>query len=94
MHNIRLMLQARLSERNIVELVTKLQRLQILDEPILHTANGREYLTASHLVDELQEAVLSSRGRCPLVRDPVRWVSACLCMSCALSLFQEHGAHH
>lgn len=59
--------QARLSERNIVELVSKLQHLHILDEPILHTANGREYLTASHLVEEVEDAVQSSRGRCPMV---------------------------
>jgi hypothetical protein len=35
----------RLSERNVVELVQKLQELQIIDFNLLHTVSGKEYIT-------------------------------------------------
>eukprot|EP00976_Prorocentrum_cordatum_P011793 237635-Prorocentrum_minimum.AAC.3 len=35
---------ARLSERNVIELVNKLQELALL-EPLIYTINGRDYLT-------------------------------------------------
>ena len=35
----------RLSERNVVELVNKLQQLGMLEEELLHTLNGKEYIT-------------------------------------------------
>jgi hypothetical protein len=35
----------RLSDRNVVELVQKLQQLQIIDFELLHTASGKEYIT-------------------------------------------------
>ena len=35
----------RLSERNVVELVQKLQELRILDFELLHTVTGKEYIT-------------------------------------------------
>jgi hypothetical protein len=35
----------RLSERNVVELVSKLQELQLLDSDLLHTVTGKEYIT-------------------------------------------------
>lgn len=35
----------RLSERNVVELVQKLQQLQIIDFDLLHTSSGKEYIT-------------------------------------------------
>lgn len=35
----------RLSERNVVELIQKLQELQILDFDLLHTVSGKEYIT-------------------------------------------------
>lgn len=34
-----------LSERNVVELVLKLQQLGLLKEELLHTLNGKEYIT-------------------------------------------------
>jgi E3 UFM1-protein ligase 1 len=58
----------RLSERNVVELVTKLQELGLLGEELLHTINGREYLTAEHLKKEVIAAVAQAGGRLPLVR--------------------------
>ena len=35
----------RLSDRNVVELVQKLQQLQVIDFELLHTASGKEYIT-------------------------------------------------
>lgn len=35
----------RLSERNVVELVSKLQELQLLDSDLLHSVDGKEYIT-------------------------------------------------
>jgi hypothetical protein len=35
----------RLSERNVVELVQKLQELHIIDFNLLHTVSGKEYIT-------------------------------------------------
>lgn len=35
----------RLSDRNVVELVQKLQQLQLIDFELLHTASGKEYIT-------------------------------------------------
>lgn len=35
----------RLSERNVVELVQKLQHLRIIDFDLLHTVSGKEYIT-------------------------------------------------
>lgn len=35
----------RLSDRNVVELVQKLQELHIIDFDLLHTVSGKEYIT-------------------------------------------------
>lgn len=35
----------RLSDRNVVELVQKLQQLGIIDFDLLHTVSGKEYIT-------------------------------------------------
>ncbi len=35
----------RLSDRNVVELVSKLQELHLLDADLLHTVSGKEYIT-------------------------------------------------
>lgn len=37
--------KVRLSERNVVELVSKLQALKLLDNDLLHTVSGKEYIT-------------------------------------------------
>ena len=39
----------RLAERNVVELVLKIQELGLLPEPLLHTVTGREFLTRERL---------------------------------------------
>nr|GMC65559.1 E3 UFM1-protein ligase 1 homolog [Ipomoea batatas] len=43
----------RLSDRNVVELVQKLQQLQILDFDLLHTVTGKEFITPEHLRNEI-----------------------------------------
>ncbi|CAH9075065.1 unnamed protein product [Cuscuta europaea] len=43
----------RLSERNVVELVHKLQHLQILEFDLLHTVSGKEFITPEHLRNEI-----------------------------------------
>ena len=37
--------KVRLSERNVVELVSKLQEINLLDADLLHTVSGKEYIT-------------------------------------------------
>ncbi|KAJ1431948.1 E3 UFM1-protein ligase 1 [Sesbania bispinosa] len=43
----------RLSERNVVELVQKLQQLQIIDFELLYTVSGKEYITLDQLKNEM-----------------------------------------
>ncbi|VFQ76718.1 unnamed protein product [Cuscuta campestris] len=43
----------RLSERNVVELVQKLQHLQILEFDLLYTVSGKEFVTPEHLRNEI-----------------------------------------
>lgn len=59
--------QARLSERNVVELVNKLQELGLLGQDLLHSINGREYLTPEHLRKEVLQAVEQAGGRVTVV---------------------------
>ncbi|XP_052183212.1 E3 UFM1-protein ligase 1 homolog [Diospyros lotus] len=56
----------RLSERNVVELVRKLQELQILDSNLLHTASGKEYITPEQLRLEIV-AEITKLGRVSLI---------------------------
>ena len=62
--------QVRLSERNVVELVIKLKQLGFLGDELLHTVNGREYITRDQLREEVAAAVSSAGGRMPLVDLP------------------------
>ncbi|KAK9802703.1 hypothetical protein WJX73_008997 [Symbiochloris irregularis] len=61
---------ARLSERNVVELITKLQDLGLLSEALLHSVTGREYLTEARLREEVGDALHQSGGRLALVDLP------------------------
>lgn len=61
-------IQTRLSERNIVELVTKLQELGLLPADLLHSIQGREYITPDQLRQEVKHAVAHAGGRLALVR--------------------------
>ncbi|XP_057832209.2 E3 UFM1-protein ligase 1 homolog isoform X2 [Cryptomeria japonica] len=56
----------RLSERNVVELVNKLQLLDLLDSDLLHTVSGKEYITQDQLRTEL-EAEIQKLGRVSLI---------------------------
>lgn len=67
---LKLNVQARLSERNVVELVQKLKELGLLGDGLLHTINGREYLTEDHLRKQILQAVDAAGGRIALVPDP------------------------
>ncbi|XP_043719351.1 E3 UFM1-protein ligase 1 homolog isoform X2 [Telopea speciosissima] len=56
----------RLSERNVVELVRKLQELQIIDFELLHTVSGKEYITHDELRLEMLAEITKS-GRVSLI---------------------------
>ncbi|CAJ1979395.1 unnamed protein product [Sphenostylis stenocarpa] len=56
----------RLSERNVVELVQKLQHLQIIDFELLHTVSGKEYITLDQLRNEMV-AEVKRQGRVSLI---------------------------
>lgn len=47
----------RLSDRNVVELVNKLKQLGIIGDSLLHTLNGREYITTERLKTEVKRAL-------------------------------------
>ncbi|KAL7115621.1 hypothetical protein ACP275_04G193700 [Erythranthe tilingii] len=56
----------RLSERNVVELVQKLQQLQIIDFDLLYTTSGKEYITPEQLRSEIVSEI-NKRGRASLI---------------------------
>ncbi|KAL5130322.1 E3 UFM1-protein ligase 1 [Glycine soja] len=56
----------RLSERNVVELVQKLQQLQFIDFELLHTVSGKEYITLDQLRNEMV-AEVKKLGRISLI---------------------------
>lgn len=64
------LLQVTLSERNTVELIIKLKELGFLGTDLLHTSNGREYVTRDKLVTELREVLREHGGRLSLVEVP------------------------
>lgn len=51
----------------MVELVNKLQELGLLGQDLLHSINGREYLTPEHLRKEVLQAVEQAGGRVTVV---------------------------
>lgn len=62
---------AKLSERNVIELVNKLKQLGILGEAeLLHTINGKEYLTQDGLKAEVASQLRAAGGRVALVELP------------------------
>jgi hypothetical protein len=62
--------KARLSERNVVELVAKLRGLGLLGDELLHTIDGREYVTPERLRADIATALASAGGRLELVELP------------------------
>ena len=82
--------QVRLKERNVVELINKLQQLGLLGDDLLHTVNGREYVTTEHLRKEVLEAVETAGRRIALVMA----VSSSACPIQATSQLIMPGAFH
>ncbi|GJW09334.1 E3 UFM1-protein ligase 1 [Tanacetum coccineum] len=56
----------RLSERNVVELVQKLQQLNIINFDLLHTVSGKEYITPEQLRVEIVSEI-KKLGRVSLI---------------------------
>ena len=56
----------RVSERNVVELVNKLKDMGLLGEDLMHTVNGKEYITKNRLQEEMKSQLFSSGGRLAL----------------------------
>ncbi|XP_020574394.1 E3 UFM1-protein ligase 1 homolog isoform X2 [Phalaenopsis equestris] len=56
----------RLSERNVVELILKLQELRFIDFDLLHTVSGKEYITTEQLQSEIVAEIRKS-GRVSLI---------------------------
>ncbi|CAL1533609.1 unnamed protein product [Lymnaea stagnalis] len=55
----------KLSERNVIEIVSKLVELHLID--ILYTSDGKTYLTHQQLVTEIRDELTVHRGRINLV---------------------------
>lgn len=58
----------KLSERNCVELVMKLQALKLID--LIFTKSGREYLTHKQLVIEIEDEIVARGGRLNVIDLP------------------------
>eukprot|EP00178_Gracilaria_changii_P020238 TRINITY_DN587_c0_g1_i3.p2 TRINITY_DN587_c0_g1~~TRINITY_DN587_c0_g1_i3.p2 ORF type:complete len:788 (+),score=122.92 TRINITY_DN587_c0_g1_i3:16560-18923(+) len=58
----------KLSERNCIELVMKLQSLNLID--LIFTRSGKEYLTPQHLVTEIEDELLARGGRVNIIDLP------------------------
>nr|CAB3267491.1 E3 UFM1-protein ligase 1 [Phallusia mammillata] len=55
----------KLSERNCIEILSKLQEMKLLD--VLHSMDGKEYLTPKHLAREIRDELYVHGGRVNLV---------------------------
>ncbi|PNH08080.1 E3 UFM1-protein ligase 1 [Tetrabaena socialis] len=84
---------AKLSERNVVELINKLRQLGILGESeLLHTLNGKEYLTVERLRSEIEQALRQAGGRLSLVELPtIVGVDGVHCDRQAAAIVAESG---
>ncbi|KAI8468856.1 MAG: hypothetical protein J3K34DRAFT_294179 [Monoraphidium minutum] len=60
----------KLSDRNVVELVTKLKSLGLVGDDLLHTINGKEYITAARLRRDVEGALAAGGGRLELAELP------------------------
>jgi hypothetical protein len=60
----------RLSERNVVELIIKLKQLGLFGDELLHTINGKEYITTDRLKVDIQTALRQAGGRLELTELP------------------------
>jgi hypothetical protein len=62
--------KAKLSERNVIELVSKLKSLGLLGDDLLHTINGKEFVTAARLRSDVESALSAAGGRLQLSELP------------------------
>lgn len=62
--------QIRLSDRMAVDLIEKMKTLGILGDTLLHTTNGKEYITTERLVDDIYECLEDQGGRVSVVDLP------------------------
>lgn len=62
--------QIRLSDRVAVDLIEKMKTLGILGDTLLHTTNGKEYITMERLVDDIYECLEDQGGRVAIVDLP------------------------
>jgi hypothetical protein len=60
----------KLSERNVVELIIKLKQLGIVGDELLHTINGKEYITTERLKADVAAALRAAGGRLELSELP------------------------
>ena len=51
----------RLSERNCIEVVTKLIEMKLLE--VIYTLDGKEYVVAEHLEREIRDVLEAERGK-------------------------------
>ena len=54
----------RLSERNCVEIIQRLQEQHLIE--LIYTTDGKEFLTSQELSKEIREELLVQGGRCSL----------------------------
>ncbi|KAL5064101.1 hypothetical protein RYX36_025838 [Vicia faba] len=81
----------RLSDRNVVELVQKLQQLQVIDFELLHTASGKEYITLDQLRNEMVTEV-NRLGRISVIDlADVTGVDLYYVEKLAQSIITDHG---
>ncbi|KFM27198.1 E3 UFM1-protein ligase 1-like protein [Auxenochlorella protothecoides] len=85
--------EVRLSERNVVELVNKLKGMGLIGDDLLHTSNGREYITRDALTRKVLSTARASR-RVPLVDLPAALgVDLLHCQEAARQAAAGAGAH-
>ncbi|CAI8608306.1 unnamed protein product [Vicia faba] len=81
----------RLSDRNVVELVQKLQQLQVIDFELLHTASDKEYITLDQLRNEMVTEV-NRLGRISVIDlADVTGVDLYYVEKLAQSIITDHG---
>ncbi len=58
---IKLFVYSRLSERNVIEIVSKLVELRLIE--VIYTVDGKEYLTPHELEKEIREELAVHGGK-------------------------------
>ena len=57
----------RFTERNVVDLVNKMIKLGYLEDTLMHTLDGKEYVTQDRLDAEIKREVKRAGGRIPVI---------------------------